>query len=380
MPPRKKLNVAMIGYGFMGRAHSNAFHQAGRFFDLPYEPCLKVVCGRNASAVENMAAQWGWEEVATDWRSVVARKDIDVVDVCTPNYLHSAIAEAAAQADKIVLCEKPLAMTLEEAQRMAEVASKVPTMVWFNYRRVPAITLARRLMDEGRLGRIYQYRATYLQSWGENPADLSAWRFNKSQAGSGAMGDLLSHSIDLALWLNGPLAELSACTKTFAQNREVDDAVFMLAGFENGSVGTFEATRYAIGCQNRNYFEIHGSKGAVRFNLEDMNRLEFFDATDAVEVQGSHRLLVTGPQHPYTDCFWPPGHIIGYEHTFISSFADFLKSLANDVRFHPNFDDAVEVQQVLEAVDLSSGNRKWVRVQDLSAARQNKSAQAALSI
>jgi predicted dehydrogenase len=253
-------------------------------------------------------------------------------------------------------------MSVEESKRMSMVAHDVPTLVWFNYRRVPAIALVKRLVDEGNIGDVYHYRATYLQSWAQRPADPGAWRFKPSEAGTGATGDLLSHSVDLALWLNGAVTTLSALTQTFATGREVDDAVLLMARFSNGSVGAFEASRYATGCRNRNYFEIHGSKGAARFNLEDLNRLEFFDASDSVEIQGSHNVLVTGPLHPYSDHFWPPGHIIGYEHTFIATLADFLQSLGENVPFHPNFDDAVRVQEVLEAVDCSARSGTWVSV------------------
>jgi predicted dehydrogenase len=359
MKSRKLLNVAMIGQGFMGRAHSNAFHQVGHFCDPAYELKLKVICGRNQSQLKEVAVRWGWEEVASDWEEVVKRKDVDVVDICTPNYLHAPIAIAAAKAGKIVLCEKPLAMSVEEAEQMAEETRNVPTLVWFNYRRVPAIALAKKLVDEGKLGQIYHYRATYLQSWGADPASPEAWRFKPAEAGSGAMGDLLSHSIDLALMLNGSVNELSALTQTFAPGRKVDDAVLMLAHFANGSVGSFEATRFAIGCRNRNYLEIHGSKGAIRFDLEDLNRLHVFDVGDAAEVQGSHNILVTGPAHPYTSDFWPPGHILGYEHTFILTLSDFLQSLDRNETFHANFRDAVNVQKVLQAVEESARTKSW---------------------
>ena len=346
----RTLNVAMIGAGFMGRAHSNAFGQAGRFFDIPYELKLKVICARNREAVESFAAKWGWEEAQTDWQSVAARNDIDVVDICTPNHVHAPIAIAAAQAGKIVLCEKPLAMNYGEALRMAEAARNVRTLVWFNYRRVPAIAFAKQLVDQGKVGQPYHYRATYLQSWGGDPKVADAWRFRQSEAGSGTMGDLLSHSLDLALLLNGPIAELVSTLKAFVPQREVDDSVLLLARFANGSIGTFEATRFAAGCLNRNYFEIHGSNGAIRFNLEDMNRLEVFDFSDAAEIQGSHNVLVTGAGHPYTSHFWPPGHIIGYEHTFITTLVDFLACLDREEAFHPNFEDALQVQQLLDAV------------------------------
>ncbi len=358
----RKLNVAMIGAGFMGRAHSNAFQQAGHFFDIPYELKLKVVCARKREAAEQFAAQWGWEGSQTDWRSVVAREDIDLVDICTPNHTHAAIAIAAAEAGKMVLCEKPLAMNYAEAQRMARAARNVPTVVWFNYRRVPAIALAKQLVDRGKIGQPYHYRATYLQSWGGDPKVADAWRFRQSEAGSGAMGDLLSHSLDLALLLNGPITELTSTLKTFIPKRAVDDAVLLLARFANDSVGTFEATRFATGCLNRNCFEIHGSNGAIRFNLEDLNRLEVFDGGDAMEIQGSHNVLVTGAEHPYARHFWPPGHILGYEHTFITTLADFLACLAEDEEFHPNFDDAAEVQKLLDAVETSAKNRTWIDV------------------
>jgi predicted dehydrogenase len=361
MKSRKQLNVAMIGQGFMGRAHSNAFHQVGHFCEPSYDLRLKVICGRNQPQLEATASRWGWEETSTDWRATVERKDIDVIDICTPNYLHAPIAIAAAQVGKMILCEKPLAMSVAEAEQMASAAQKVPTLVWFNYRRVPAIALAKSLVDVGRLGQIYHYRATYLQSWGADPVGPDAWRFRQSEAGSGAMGDLLSHSIDLAVMLNGPIEEVSALVHTFIPARQVDDAVLTLVRFTNGSVGSFEATRFAIGCRNRNYFEIHGAKGAIRFDLEDLNRLHVFSAEDGTEVQGSHNVLVTGPGHPYTSAFWPPGHILGYEHTFILTLADFLRSLEKDETFHVNFQDAVNVQKVLHAVDESARTRSWAR-------------------
>ena len=362
MAKHPKLNLAMIGCGFMGRAHSNAFRQAGCFFDIPYELRLRVVCGRKPEAVENFARRWGWEEAQTDWQSVVTRKDVDAVDIGAPNHLHAPIAIEAAKAGKIVFCEKPLAMNLEEAEHMAEAARKVPTLVWFNYRRVPAIALAKQLVDQGKIGTPYHYRATYLQSWGGDPDRAGVWRFRKAEAGSGVLGDLLSHSLDLALLLNGKIIEVSSLIHTFVPNREVDDAVVLVARFANGSIGSFEATRFATGCRNRNSFEIHGSHGAIRFNLEDLNRLEVFERGDVLEVQGNHNVLVTGPGHPYVSRFWPPGHIVGYEHTFIATLADFLESLAKKDAFHPNFDDAVEVHRLLEAVENSARGRAWRNV------------------
>jgi predicted dehydrogenase len=307
-----------------------------------------------------MAHQWGWKETANNWEEVVNRTDIDIVDICTPNYLHEPIAVAAAKAGKLVLCEKPLANSVAEAERMMEAARNVPTLVWFNYRRVPAITLARQLIEQGKTGKTYHYRTVYLQSWGRNPTDPEAWRFNPQEAGSGVMGDLLSHSIDLATWLNGPIRELCAQAQTFAPDRRVDDAVTVMAQFSNGSMGTFEATRFATGNLNRNSFEINGSKGSIEFNLEKMNHLRVFDLDDEAPVQGAHDIMVTGPGHPYVAEFWPPGHIIGYEHTFIATLVDFLHAVDTGIEFHPNFEDALETQRILEAVQESNRSRRWI--------------------
>jgi predicted dehydrogenase len=352
----------MIGQGFMGRAHSNAFLQAGHFFDLPFELERRVICGRNAGNLAAMADTWGWSETSTDWRAVVSREDIDVVDVAVPNSLHAPIAIAAAEAGKAVLCEKPLAISAEEGAAMAKAARKVPNMVWFNYRRVPAIAFSRRLIEEGRIGRVFHYRATYLHGWGSDPSRPPSWKTEKAHAGSGVLGDLLSHLVDTALYLNGPVREVTALEHTFREGRDVDDATLVLARFANGSVGSFEATRYAVGCRNRNAFEIHGERGMLRFNLEDLNRLEFFDASDPGNLQGARNLLVTGPNHPYSANFWKPGHIIGYEHTFIAALADFLQALAAGEPFHPNFDDAQQVQVVLDAVEHSAQTGRWATV------------------
>jgi predicted dehydrogenase len=352
----------MIGYGFMGRAHSNAFRQVNSFFDSPFGLNLRAICGRNEAKAEKMAAEWGWQETVHNWEDLVNRRDIDVIDICTPNYLHAPIAIAAAQAGKIILCEKPLANTVEDAERMADAAHDLSTLVWFNYRRVPAVKFARELLQEGRFGEIYHYRGLYLQSWGRNPGDPAAWRFKPEQAGSGVMGDLLSHSLDLGVWLNGPIRKLCAHTKVFATGRQVDDAVTVLAEFANGSMGTFEASRFAMGNQNRNSFEINGSQGAVEFNLEKMNHLQYNDLREAQAVHGRREILVTGPGHPYVDRFWPPGHVIGYEHTFIATLVDFLEALSAGRRFRPDFTDAVEVQRLLEQVSRSSQQGGWVEM------------------
>lgn len=365
MQQRRRLNVAMIGYGFMGRAHSNAFHQAGHFFDLPFQLNLKVICGRNRAKLHETAGQWGWEETAGDWEAVVSRNDIDAVDICTPNYLHEPIAVAAAQAGKMVLCEKPLANSVAAAERMAQAARNVPTLVWFNYRRVPAVMFAHQLVAQGRIGQVYHYRALYLQSWGRT-ADDTSWRFNPGEAGSGVIGDLLSHSLDLATWLNGPIRKLCANVHTFARGRLVDDAVTMQVEFSNGSIGTFEASRFATGNQNRNSFEINGSDGSLEFNLEEMNHLNFTDLREDTSIQGRRKILVTGPGHPYVDHFWPPGHVIGYEHTFTATLVDFLNSIAKGERFHANFADAIEVQRLLEAATISARQSEWIETGGVS--------------
>ncbi len=363
------MNIALIGQGFMGRAHSNAYNQVVHFFDSKRRPRLKLLCGRNRESLGAMAERWGWEEVTTDWREAVTRADIDAVDIAAPNSLHARIAIAAAEAGKMVFCEKPMANTLDEARRMVEAARRVRTMVWFNYRRVPAIAFAKRLIDEGRLGRIFHYRATYLQQWGNDPSRKTGWKLDRVVAGSGVTGDLLSHLFDTALALNGPISRVSAMQSTFEPGREIDDAVAVLAEFANGSKGTFEATRYAVGAVNQNRLEIHGSRGMLAFNLEDLNRLEFHDASLPASEQGPRSILVTAPGHPYGTNFWKPGHIIGYEHTFIAVLGDFLRALDEDALFHPNFEDGLEVQSLLDAVERSSLTRAWTTPETVAAQR-----------
>lgn len=352
----------MIGQGFMGRAHSNAYRQVNHFFDTNFNLNLKVICGRDRERLDAMAGQWGWEDIETDWWKVVERTDIDVIDIGTPNDLHAAVAEAGAAAGKIVLCEKPLATNVAEAEQMAKAVEGKPNLVWFNYRRAPAVAFAKQLIDEGKIGQVYHYRATYLNSSGLNPARANTWRYSKATAGSGAAGDLLSHLLDLALWLNGPIEELCSMLKTFVPGRDVDDAALMMARFANGSVGTLEATRYGTGNRNRNMFEIHGSKGALVFNLEDMNRLQYFNVDDPPELSGMRNILITGPGHPYVNQFWPPGHVIGYEHTFIATLADFLRSLDEETEFHANFEDGLKVQRLLTAVEEADAKKTWVPV------------------
>jgi predicted dehydrogenase len=361
---KTRLNVAMIGSGFIGKVHSNAFRQVSHFFDTPYDVRLQVICGRDRAKLEAAASRWGWSEIETDWRKVIARKDIDAVDIAVPNALHSVIAIAAAEAGKIVLCEKPLAASLEEAERMTRAVQRRPNMVWFNFRRVPAIVFAKQLITEGRIGQTFHYRALYLNQSGNDPAKANTWRYKKSDAGMGAAGDLLSHSIDIALYLNGPIRELSAMMHTFAPGRDVDDATLLMARFANGSIGTFEATRYGVGCQNRNTLEVNGSKGMLSFTLDEMNQLDFFDATEAGNLQGRRSIAVTGVDHPYGKNFWKPGHVLGYEHPFIATLADFLNSIARQEPFHVNFEDALAVQRILDGIERSSASRGWVSIEE----------------
>jgi len=366
----RKLNIALIGYGFMGRAHSNAWRQVGCFFDVPYEPVMKVICGRNESELIKAANNFGWQEHSTSWEEVVGREDIDVVDICTPGNLHLPIALAAAASKKIVFCEKPLANTVAEAEQMLEAVrvNGCVHMLCHNYRRVPAVTLARELISAGRIGKIYHYRGTYLQDWLVDPDFPRVWRLEKAKAGSGALGDLLSHSIDLARYLVGEITEVSGLLKTFITERplpdsptmapvEVDDAALSLVKFGNGAVGTIEATRFAAGRKNYNRFEINGSRGTIVFNLERMNELELY--TDEGLESGFRTIQVTGKGYPYMEGWWPRGHIIGYEHTFTHTVLDLLKAVAEGQMPTPNFEDGVRNQLVLDAVERSAASGCW---------------------
>ena len=359
---KPELRVALLGQGFMGKAHSNAYCQAGHFYDLPYRLRRSLLCGRDAASLAAMSDRWGWEETSTDWRSAIDRTDIDIVDIALPNHLHAEAAIAAAQAGKMVLCEKPLAMSVAEGRAMVDAARGRPTLVWFNYRRVPAIALARQLIDAGRLGQIFHYNAAYRQQWGADTSRAATWRMDPAQAGSGVADDLLTHLLDTAVYLNGPIASGVADARTIAPNRTVQDAVMALVKFANGSAGTFEATRFAIGCKNQNSFEIHGAGGMLRFNLERLNHLEFVDATVPSVEQGPRDLLVTDMQHPIFGNFWRPGHIIGYEHTFIATLAEFLICLSRDADFHPSFEDALVTELALDALLQSARTRQWTDV------------------
>ena len=382
----KPLNVGLIGYGFMGRTHSNAYRQAPKFFDLEYEPVLKAACARNEDQVRAFAENWGWESYETDWRKLVARDDIDLIDIGSPNNTHHDIAIAAAEAGKMVVCEKPLAMNVAEAEAMTAAVEKagVANMVWFNYRRVPAIALAKQLVDEKRIGRPFHYRATYLQDWTiaeDVPQGGAAlWRLDVDVAGSGVTGDLLAHSIDTAIWLNGPITSVSAATETFVKERVhqetgkkqpvgIDDACMFLARFANGSMGTFESTRYARGRKNFNTFELNGADGSVFFDLEDPHILEYFEYTNPTtqgkvedHLTGWRRINVTNFEHPYMDRWWVPGCTIGYEHTFTNALADFLKGLETGDATEPTFRTALITQRVCDAVLKSAREQSWVEI------------------
>ena len=349
---KRSLNVGLIGYGFMGRAHSNAYCKVNHFFDLETRPVLKAACARKPDQLASFAARWGWESTESDWRALVERDDIDVIDICSPNNTHHDIVLAAAEAGKMILCEKPLAMNAEEGAEMVAAVKKagVPNMVWFNYRRVPAVAFARQLVEEERIGRSFHYRAKYLQDWTIDPdlpqGGATLWRLDAEVAGSGVTGDLLAHSIDTATWLNGPIESVSATTETFIKERAlqdepettkpvtIDDACLFLARFANGSLATFESTRYARGRKNQNSFELNGDRGSLFFDLEDAHQLKYYDHAGDGHVNGWRTILVTDSDHPYMDKWWVSGCVLGYEHTFINALADFLTGLQTGVPAH----------------------------------------------
>jgi predicted dehydrogenase len=379
MSTKKPLNIGLVGYGFMGRTHSNAYKRVNDFFDVPYRPVLKAVCGRTTEGAKAFAEQWGYESIETDWRKLIERKDIDAIDICTPNNTHAEIALAAAAAGKMVLCEKPLSMNLVEGQKMVDAIEKagVPNTVWYNYRRVPAVTLAKNLIDAGRLGKIFHYRANFLQDWTIS-ADLpqggtGLWRLDVAAAGSGVTGDLLAHCIDTALWLNGSINSVSAMTETFIKERKhnltgkvepvgIDDACAFLCRFDNGSLGLFESTRYARGHKASYTLEINGEMASIKWDLEDLHRLEYFDHRDDSIVRGWHSVHVTDGDMPYMKQWWVPGLQIGYEHTFVHQFADFLENVAKGQPTAPTFRDALATQAVCDAVLDSAENNKWESV------------------
>lgn len=389
--PTRRLRVAMIGHGFMGAAHSQGWRVAPRFFDLPALPVPQLLVGRSTGSAQRAADKWGWHEAGDSWREAIAREDIDVIDIVTPGDTHAEIAIAALEAGKHVLCEKPLANSLAEAEAMAESAraaalSGVRSMVGFTYRRVPAIAHARELIALGRLGKIYQLRASYLQDWLADPQAPLAWRLQKDRAGSGALGDIGAHAIDLAQHLlGGQIAAVSGTTQTIVKRRplleqsvglggkggtkmgdvSVDDVAIFTARFKDGALATFEASRFATGRKNALRVEISGSDGALAFDLEDLNALHFYDATRPTTEQGFSRILVTEPEHPYISAWWPAGHMLGYEHGFVHQARDFVEAIVNDVQPSPSFDEGLAVQQVLAAVETSTARQSvWTQVAD----------------
>jgi myo-inositol 2-dehydrogenase/D-chiro-inositol 1-dehydrogenase len=381
----KPLRIGIIGYGFMGRTHSNAFKQAPQFFSLDRTPVLKAICARDAEKARAFATQWGYESVETDWRKLIQRDDIDVIDIAAPNNVHAEIAIAAAKAGKAILCEKPLAMTGEEAERMVAAVekAKVPNMVWYNYRRVPAITLAKQLIDEGRLGRIFHYRAKFLQDWTIS-ADLpqggaGLWRLDVKVAGSGVTGDLLAHCIDTAMWLNGSIDSVTATTETFIKQRKhtltgkvekvgIDDASLFLARFSNGSLATFESTRYARGHKALYTFEINGEHASIFWDLHDLHRLQYFDHRDEGRVRGWRSLHITDGDHPYMKNWWVPGLQIGYAETFVHQAADFIQGLSSGRIPGPRFKDGLATDYVTDAVLKSAKTRQWEKVKKVKGA------------
>jgi predicted dehydrogenase len=387
--PRPTLGVGLIGYAFMGATHSQAWRTAPHFFDLPLRPELTVLAGRDPAAVATAAERLGWASTETDWRAVIERDDVALVDICTPGDTHAEIAIAALEAGKHVLCEKPLANTVAEAEAMAEAAAKaaargVRSMVGFTYRRVPAIGLARKLVTEGRLGDIRHVRAQYLQDWIADPAAPMSWRLEKDKAGSGALGDIGAHIVDLTQYITGQtLTGVSALLETFVRERPlpassgrlggvggsqtgtvtVDDAAIFIGRFTGGALASFEATRFALGRKNAIRLEINGSAGSLAFDFEDMNVLHFFDGTESAEVAGFRRIMVTEPEHPYVAAWWPAGHGLGYEHGFTHQVVDLVTAIAKGDDPTPSFADGLQVQRVLDAVERSAADRStWTEI------------------
>ncbi len=376
---KKKLNVGMVGYGFMGRTHSNAFSQVGHFFDTGYQPVLKTICARDAAKGKAFADQWGYESSVTDWRRLVDEKDIDLIDIASPNDTHMEIAIAAAEAGKMVMCEKPLGRSAAESRKMVDAVekAKVANMCWYNYRRVPAVTLAKQLIDEGKLGKIFHYRAKFLQDWTISK-DLpqggqGLWRLDVGVAGSGVTGDLLAHCIDTAMWLNGGIDTVCGMTETFIKERHhnltgkiesvgIDDASLFLARFANGSLANFEATRYARGHKALYTFEINGEHASIAWDLHDLHRLQYFDHRDEGRERGWRSLHITDSDHPYMSQWWVPGLQIGYEHSFIHQAADFLCGLSSGTPASPTFRDALATDLVTDAVLKSAKTGHWEKV------------------
>ena len=363
MPKRRTLSVALIGTKFMGRAHSNAWRQAPRFFDLPADIRMAAICGRDRAGTHRAAKILGWERAVTDWKAIMTDPLIDIVDICTPNDSHAEMAIGAARAGKAILCEKPLARDVAEARRMVDAVkrARVANMVCHNYRRVPAVALAKQMIDAGEMGRrIYHFRARYAQDWIADENFPLVWRLQSKVAGSGALGDIGAHIIDLARFLVGEIAGVSAVSETFVKKRltknrqlarvDVDDAVSVIGKFRNGAILNLEATRFARGRKNQLTFEVNGSRGSLAFDLEEMNRLRFYDSADPNQTRGFRDIIVTESNHPYVGNWWPPGHIIGYEHSFVHTVADFVKAIVARKKIEPDFTDGLKTQRVLDAI------------------------------
>ena len=376
---KKNLNIGMIGYGFMGRAHSNAWRKVTNFFEVPLQPVLKAACARDAAKVQAFADQWGYASVENDWRKLVARRDIDAIDICVPNDLHLEIAVAAAKAGKMILCEKPLARNTAEGVKMCKAVEQAGVLntVWYNYRRVPAVTLAKQLVAAGKLGKIFHYRANFLQDWTISPdlpqGGTGLWRLDVKAAGSGVTGDLLAHCIDTAIWINGPITSVSAMTETFIKERKhtltgkvekvgIDDACAFLARFANGALAIFESTRYARGHKAEYTFEINGEKASIAWNLHDLHRLQYFDHADESIVRGWRNIHVSDGDQPYMNKWWVPGLQIGYEHSFVHQVADFLAAAAKGENASPTFREALETTKICDAVLASAASGRWVTI------------------
>jgi len=383
------INIGLVGYKFMGKAHSNAFRKIGMFFEPSVKIGMKAICGRDEAWVKESAAKFGWESYETSWEKLVRRDDIDAIDITAPSNFHKEIAIGAAEEGKHVFCEKPLALNLKDAREMLEAVKKngVKHQIGFNYRFAPAVQLAKKLIDAGKIGQIYHFRGLYLQDWIIDPDFPLVWRLDKKIAGSGSHGDLGAHLIDLARFLVGDFQRVIGMNKTFIKERPivekmeglsgkaqdsaqkgevtVDDATLFLAEFKNGALGSFEATRFAAGHKNGMSFEINGSKGSLKFEFERMNELQYYSTEDEEGVQGFRLIQVTEPVHPYAGAWWPAGHVIGYEHTFVHELYEFIEAIANDKPTTPDFNDGVKCSQVLEAVDLSIEEKQWIEVDSL---------------
>jgi len=375
----KKLNVGLIGCGFMGRTHSNAYRKVNNFFDLEYQPVLKAICDFQPEKAKAFASKWGYESIETDWHKLLERSDIELIDICLPNNLHKEVAIAAAKAGKMLVCEKPLARDGKEGEAMVKAVEKagVPNLISYNYRRIPAVTLAKKIIDEGRLGKIFHYRSQFLQDWTISK-DLpqggdALWRLDVKVAGSGVTGDLLAHCIDTAMWLNGPMDSVNAMTETFIKERKhqltgkvekvgIDDACAFLARFGNGSLAVFESTRYARGHKALFTFEINGEHGSLAWDLHDLNRLEYFDHRDPGVVRGWRTIHVTDSDHPYMKNWWVPGLCVGYEHSFVHQIADFIQGLTSGQAASPTFREALDTSYVCDAVLKSAATKTWQNV------------------